>query len=166
MLPTLRRLTACGLFLAAASIYGPLASRTAQAQPPSRYTYRNDLFYNYYVGPARFAGGVPAQMYLSPRPTPPLVGHTYITYQPFLPHEYLYEHNRVYRSAWDGGGRTTTRVSYRRGPFWNYPFGRGPRVISNSVGRNATPFGDRHFVIPTQPFSHYLTPMYGKYWLR
>lgn len=50
-----------------------------------------DLFYNYYV-----PGNPPAQMYLSPRPTPPLVGHTYITYQPLYPHEYLYHHSRSY----------------------------------------------------------------------
>ncbi|HEX7446868.1 MAG TPA: hypothetical protein VF306_04940, partial [Pirellulales bacterium] len=33
-----------------------------------------DLFYNYYV-PGY--GAPPAQLYPSPRPTPPLVGHTY-----------------------------------------------------------------------------------------
>ncbi len=31
-----------------------------------------------------------------PRPTPPLVGHTYITYQPLMPHEFLYRHHRCY----------------------------------------------------------------------
>jgi hypothetical protein len=39
-----------------------------------------DLFYNFYVhGPC---GGYPAQMYVSPKPVPANVGHTYITYQP------------------------------------------------------------------------------------
>src|SRR5215469_9938667 len=50
-----------------------------------------DLFYNYYV-----AGTPPAQLYLSPRPTPPLVGHTYITYQALYPHEFMYHHSRSY----------------------------------------------------------------------
>lgn len=53
-----------------------------------------DLFYNYYVPGAN--GGPPAQLYVSPRPTPPLVGHTYITYQPLMPHEMLYPHRRTY----------------------------------------------------------------------
>ncbi len=56
---------------------------------------RYDLFYNYYVGPS-VNGGQPAQLYVSPRPTPPFVGHTYITYQPLLPHEFLYKHGRIY----------------------------------------------------------------------
>src|SRR5690349_9837703 len=47
-----------------------------------------DLFANYYAYP--HAGGVPAQMYLSPYPTPPIAGRTYITYQPLMPHEFLY----------------------------------------------------------------------------
>ncbi len=56
----------------------------------------NDLFYNYYVPPSG-SGGVGAQLYVSPRPTPPWVGHTYITYPPLMPHEFLYKHFRVYR---------------------------------------------------------------------
>jgi hypothetical protein len=50
-----------------------------------------DLFYNYYV-----SGNPPAQAFLSPRPSPPLVGHTYITYQPLYPNEFLYHHHRTY----------------------------------------------------------------------
>ena len=71
---------------------------------------RDDLFYNHYVGPSA-VGGNPAQLYLSPIPTPPLVGHTYITYQPLMPHEFLYKHHRTYR-RWDPyqGGGTSTRV--------------------------------------------------------
>lgn len=60
----------------------------------SRAVHAADLFYNYYVPGGN--GGPPAQMYISPRPTPPLVGHTYITYQPLMPHEMLYPHKRVY----------------------------------------------------------------------
>ncbi|HEV3340860.1 MAG TPA: hypothetical protein VG125_10905 [Pirellulales bacterium] len=71
-----------------------------------------DLFYNYYVN-----GTPPAQLYLSPRPTPPLVGHTYITNQALNPHEFLYHHSRTYY-GYDGCrclpvNRTT--VSYKSG---------------------------------------------------
>ncbi len=74
-------------------------------------TYGNpDLFYNYYA-PAT-CGGVSAQMYIAPRPVPPVVGHTYITYQPFMPHEFLYKHQRSYYRYYDGG-RGMTRTSVR-----------------------------------------------------
>jgi hypothetical protein len=68
-----------------------------------------DLFYNFYVGPSA-QGGVPAELYLCPRPTPPLVGHTYITYQPMMPHEYMYPHRRTYWRYHPGSGMTRTKV--------------------------------------------------------
>jgi hypothetical protein len=68
-----------------------------------------DLFANYYVGsPA----SVPAQLYISPRPVPPLVGHTYITYQPLEPHEFLYHHKRTYYRYYPRGGHTVTSVRW------------------------------------------------------
>jgi hypothetical protein len=51
-------------------------------------------------------------MYLSPRPVPPLVGHTYITYQPLMPHEFLYRHHRNYYTYHPYGGHTHTRVCW------------------------------------------------------
>jgi hypothetical protein len=77
--------------------------------------YRNyaaqDLFYNYYVG--NNCGGMGAQLYLSPRPVPPFVGHTYITYQPLMPHEFMYAHHRTYHRYYNGGqGLTRTSVHY------------------------------------------------------
>ncbi len=69
-----------------------------------------DLFANYYAYP--HAGGIPAQMYLSPQPVPPLVGHTYITYQPLMPHEFLYRHHRNYYTYHPYGGYTQTRVCW------------------------------------------------------
>lgn len=77
--------------------------------------YRNyaaqDLFYNYYVG--NNCGGMGAQLYLSPRPVPPFVGHTYITYQPLMPHEFMYAHHRGYHRYYNGGqGLTRTSVHY------------------------------------------------------
>lgn len=71
-----------------------------------------DVFYNFYtppvpVGPTPAMG---AQLYVSPRPVPPRVGHTWITYPPFMPHEFLYQHRRKYvRPAGVTGMRTTVR---------------------------------------------------------
>ena len=77
-----------------------------------------ELFYNYYVPGT--CGGVPAQMYLAPRPVPPMVGHTYYTYQPFMPHELLYQHHRRYYRYYDGGrGFTRTHISWYRPPLRN-----------------------------------------------
>jgi len=76
-----------------------------------------DLFYNYYV-PQTVCGGVPAKMYPCPLPTPPLVGHTYYTYQPLMPHEAMYPHKRVYHRYYDGGrGLTRTCVHWKRSPL-------------------------------------------------
>ncbi len=76
----------------------------AAAYPPGAY--------NYYVHPGQ-AGRLGAQLYVEPRPTPPLVGHTYITYPPLMPHEFLYRHRRVYETYNEGSGSTRTRVSWR-----------------------------------------------------
>ena len=67
--------------------------------------------FNYYVHPGA-AGLVGAQLYVEPRPTPPLVGHTYITYPPLMPHEFLYQHHRVYHTYNPGSGVTRTRVCW------------------------------------------------------
>jgi hypothetical protein len=75
-----------------------------------------DLFYNYYVAPVPCGpyGPMGAQLYVAPRPTPPLVGHTYITYQALMPHEFLYKHRRTYyRYHGEHGGLTKTRVTWR-----------------------------------------------------
>jgi hypothetical protein len=75
-----------------------------------------ELFYNYYVPGT--CGGVPAEMYLAPQPVPALVGHTYFTYQPMMPHELLYQHHRTYYRHYDEGrGLTRTRVSWYRAPM-------------------------------------------------
>ncbi len=78
------------IVLAAALFGGAKTARSSGIQKPQP---RYDLFYNYYAGQA---GGQPAQLYVSPVPTPPFVGHTYMTYQPLMPHEFLYKHHRVY----------------------------------------------------------------------
>lgn len=76
-----------------------------------------DLFYNYYVPGT--CGGVPAAAYIAPRPVPPVVGHTYYTYQPFMPNELLYQHHRTYYRYYDQGrGMTRTSVSWYRPPVY------------------------------------------------
>ncbi len=85
---------------AAIAIVGSIAtsSNSAHAQDYCGPRSRADLFYNYYVAPypCNCYGAEGAELYISPRPTPPLVGHTYITYQPLMPHEFLYRHHRCY----------------------------------------------------------------------
>lgn len=77
---------------------------------PWEYGYP-DLFYNFYM--PNNCGGVPAQMYIAPRPVPALVGHTYYTYQPFMPHEFTYPHHRTYRRFYDEGrGMTRAKATW------------------------------------------------------
>lgn len=76
---------------------------------------RPDLFYNFYV-PNPY--GAPTQLYLAPRPVPAMVGHVYYTYQPLMPHEFLYPHTRTYRKYYDDGrGITRTRVHWYHSPL-------------------------------------------------
>lgn len=80
------------------------------------YQRSNDLFYNSYVGP--LPSGTAAQMYVSPLPVPAHMGHTYTTYQPFMPHEYLYHHKRSYYNYNPGAGWTRTKVRYSSFGAW------------------------------------------------
>jgi hypothetical protein len=77
-----------------------------------RHSTPGDLFYNYYVPPVG-PGSVGAELYLCPRPTPPMVGHTYITYQPLMPHEFLYKHHRYYTTFHEDAPKTRTSVHWR-----------------------------------------------------
>lgn len=116
---------ACGWSRGANAQDGPAASPAASAgvvtvdagcgpgcQP---WQYGNpDLFYNFYV-PNNC--GVPAAMYVAPRPVPQTVGHTYYTYQPLMPHEFMYSHYRTYRKAYDDGrGINRTNVKWYSNP--------------------------------------------------
>lgn len=94
---------------------------------PGDRTYgQHDLFYNYYTqGNANRAN---AQMYLSPQPVPPNVGHTFYTYQPLYPEEYLYWHKNKFHNYYDNGrGMNRTRAVYYAPPartaisnfYWN-----------------------------------------------
>ncbi|MEC7566711.1 MAG: hypothetical protein VX738_13600 [Planctomycetota bacterium] len=70
------------------------------------------LFYNYYA-PTQ-GGGIPAAIYPAPRQVPPIVGHTYNTYQPLMPHEFMYRHYRAYHHYYNNGmGFTRTSVRYK-----------------------------------------------------
>jgi len=106
-----RKLLPVAIALAAVLVAGSLApDATHQAQ--ARHHKSPDLFYNYYVPPVGYSG-VGAQLYPSPMPTPPMVGHTYVTYQPLMPHEFLYKHCRIYCRRNPGAGCTKTYV------FWH-----------------------------------------------
>ena len=74
------------------------------------YQDKNDLFANYQVGP--HPSGTAAQMYVSPLPVPAQVGHTYTTYQPLMPHEYMYRHTRSHYAHIQGSGWTRSKVRY------------------------------------------------------
>jgi hypothetical protein len=66
---------------------------------------------NYYAMPTG-ADGMTAAMYPSPRPTPPVIGQTYITYQPLAPQQFMYQHWNGYVTRNGGGSWTTTSVTY------------------------------------------------------
>jgi hypothetical protein len=93
-----------------------LAGSRAHAQDYCGPYSRPDLFYNYYVPPVAsscYPGTIGAELYPCPRPTPPLVGQTYITYQPLDPHEFLYRHHRTYyRDNGPYAGVTKTYVCW------------------------------------------------------
>ena len=75
------------------------------------YQQQKDLFYNYYAQPGPY-NGAGAQLYVVPRPVPANVGHTWVTYQPFMPHEFLYKHKRAYYTHTPGAGWRRTNVRY------------------------------------------------------
>jgi hypothetical protein len=78
--------------------------------------YQADLFYNFYA-PQGSSQGVPTDMYVSPHDTPWPAIQVYYTYQPWLPHEFLYNHHRTYQRYYSGGmGRNTTHVSWGGSP--------------------------------------------------
>jgi hypothetical protein len=103
------------LLIAAVMIAEAVAACSARALPIDGGVEgpTPDVFYNFYVPPVP-AGGYPgmgAQLYVSPRPVPPRVGHTWNTYPPFMPHEFLYKHRRRYiRPAGVTGMRTDVKA--------------------------------------------------------
>jgi hypothetical protein len=106
--------------LAASCLLSLAAGSTARAAHP-------DIFYNFYQGPSAVGPGSPAQLYVAPRPTPPLVGHTYLTYPPLMPHEFLYHHHRTYYKHYHNGGFASSHVRYHTGPV-------KPFIVRNTIG--------------------------------
>jgi hypothetical protein len=94
----------------------------ASAQNPLPYGY------NYYVAPSGVCLG--SSLYPCPRPTPPYVGHTYITYQALNPQEFLYPHHRAYYTH-HPSGTTRTCVAWTRGfhPLASAMWGLGIPVL-------------------------------------
>lgn len=89
-----------------------LAARPARAwDRVISYQGKQDLFYNFYEGPD--PSGTATAMYVSPRPVPAYVGHTYTTYQPLMPHEYLYAHTRSHYAHVPGAGWSRAKIRYR-----------------------------------------------------
>ncbi len=80
------------------------------------YQNKNDLFYNYQVGPN--PSGTAAAMYISPGPIPANVGHTYTTYQPLMPHEMMYKHTRSHYAHTPGAGWSRSKIRYRTRGLW------------------------------------------------
>ena len=116
------------------------------------------ICFNYYV-PAGPTGGVPAQMYPAPRPTPPHVGHTYVTYQPLMPHEFMTPHHRTYFGYQPDGGYTVTRVRYGYNPF-NQVWCHAPKVLPNprTSGHFAQKMGGGVATNPVHPVNLYGAP--------
>ena len=104
------------------------------------YQRQKDLFYNYYAAPGPFNGAA-AEMYVAPRPVPPHVGHTWVTYQPLMPHEFLYKHQRSYYTYNRGAGWRRTNVRYgtfglRAQDWWtkmHYPMSNNIWALHNDV---------------------------------
>ena len=103
--PAAIALVALGLVASALSARSHAWERTIS------YQSKQDLFYNFYEGPD--PSGTAAGMYVSPRPVPAHVGHTYTTYQPLMPHEYLYKHTRSHYAHVPGAGWSRAKVRYR-----------------------------------------------------
>jgi hypothetical protein len=104
-----------GVVPAGRGVHGACASKANYWYRPFTDQSQPDVFYNYYV-PNSY--GSPAAAYPAPFPTPSLVGHTYYTYQPLMPHEWLYKHHRSYHQYYNNGmGLNRTIVKWQGRPF-------------------------------------------------
>ena len=94
---------------------GPCQGKACYGYRPFTEASQPDLFYNFYV-PNNL--GSAAAAYPAPYPTPNIVGHTYYTYQPLMPHEFLYHHHRTYHQYYNGGmGLNRTSVHWYGQPI-------------------------------------------------
>ncbi len=105
-------LTRAGLVVCLLAIFATSSqAQEGRYKQSISYQSKNDLFANYQVGPN--PSGTAAQMYVSPLPVPIHVGHTYTTYQPLMPHEYLYKHTRSHYAYAQGCGWSRSKIRYR-----------------------------------------------------
>jgi len=91
-----------------------------------------DVGYNYYAHPG--SGVAAAGLYPAPHPTPAVAGHTMYTYQPLMPHEYLYEHDRVYYTPYAGPEA-----------FYSDPYNCGPKGSGYNKTTVIWQSGSHHF---------------------
>ena len=111
-----------GIGIPGLSTMHQMTAQAAAANPGNTVAYGNvlgrgtqPLFENYFT--QGNANQATAGMYISPIGVPGHVGHTYYTYQPFYPHQYLYQHHDRYHSYYDGGrGLNRTHASYMAPP--------------------------------------------------
>jgi hypothetical protein len=95
---------------------------------------------NSYAMPAG-GEGLTAALYPCPRPTPPLVGETYITYSPLAPQEFLYVHHRFFKTH--NGDHQVTRTSVTYGHHMMlWPF--QPEVTNGVPGLHSPMYGCKY----------------------
>jgi len=119
-------------FLAGAILVACIAlvTNSAQAQiGPGNFP--NHLFAQYTT---QGQGGLTAGKYIAPHPIPSNVGHSYRTYEPLMPHEMLYEHDRNYFNyytddSFRGGGPSLNITSVR---WQNGDQGFRPSLLTNN----------------------------------
>jgi hypothetical protein len=93
--------------------HGPLPGQRVNSL--SMVNGSGDLFHNYYT--QGYSNQASAEMFVAPRPVPAWVGHTYYTYQPFYPHQYMYWHKDTYHGYYDNGrGLNRTSAHYYAPP--------------------------------------------------
>lgn len=93
----------------------PCQGKACYPYRPFTEASQPDVFFNLYQ-PNNF--GAAAAAYPAPYPTPNWVGHTYYTYQPLMPHEFLYHHHRTYHQYYNGGmGLNRTTVHWYGTPL-------------------------------------------------
>ena len=118
--------SSCGSRGKLAGLLGHRGSHVGDVGNIERSYGNTDLFYNYYTN--GMANRANAQMYMSPLPVPPNVGHTFFTYQPFYPEEMLYWDKNKFHNNYDNGrGMNRTRATYFAPPirqaasnlYWN-----------------------------------------------
>ena len=95
-----------------------LASQSVQAQI-GQGNYPNHLFAQYTT---QGNGGITAGQYPAPHPVPAHVGYQHTTYEPLMPHEMLYTHERNYYNYYNdnsfaggGGSLNVTSVRWQNG---------------------------------------------------